>query len=58
MNRYLTFSHNSWEPEGGWNDFVGDFELLDDAIEFLIEEHHGEDKQIVDTETLEIVWEE
>ena len=57
MNRYLTFSSDAWEARGGWNDFVGDFEVLEDAIEFAVEEFGVNDSHIVDTETLEIVWE-
>ena len=32
MKRYLLFYGDGYYPCGGWNDFHGDFDSLDDAI--------------------------
>ena len=34
MNNYLLFGgHDSWERNGGWEDFVGYYSKIEDAIE-------------------------
>jgi hypothetical protein len=33
MNRYLLFAGYDYYPSGGWNDFRGDFENLDVAVD-------------------------
>jgi len=33
MKRYLVFAYSLYYPYGGWNDFVGSFDKMIDAIE-------------------------
>lgn len=58
MNKYLVFHGTSYYPNGGWNDFVGCYESLDDAISvcnILIGDSNSEWAQIVDVETFSLV---
>ena len=32
MKKYLVFIGGNFYPEGGWHDFVGDFDTLQDAL--------------------------
>lgn len=54
MKKYLLFSMLGYYPSGGWDDFRGDFETLDEAIEAAakctFDFYH-----IVDTDDKEIV---
>lgn len=33
VKRYLLFYGDNYYPSGGWGDFQGDFDSLDDAVE-------------------------
>jgi hypothetical protein len=39
MKRYLLFMGDDYYPEGGMNDFVGDYDTVEDAIQAEKEEH-------------------
>lgn len=32
MKRYLLFAGDTYYPGGGWTDFIGSFDSIDDAI--------------------------
>ena len=55
--RYLVFAFLKWEPNGGWDDFQGHFDSLEEAKNYsdefrLVPEYA---LHIVDSETREIV---
>jgi hypothetical protein len=35
MKRYLLFAGDNFYPEGGWNDYCGSFDTIDEAIDYL-----------------------
>lgn len=49
LKRYLLFAGDIYYPGGGWSDFVGSFETIEDAREHLPEFYDWH--QIIDTET-------
>ena len=56
MKRYLLFSGDNYYPGGGWNDFKGAFNTVEEAVQ------HGDKLgydwyQVVHLTTLEIVYE-
>lgn len=59
MNRYLLFAYEGNEPLGGWSDFMGAFDSLQDAV--AVGEFKGREPgswfQVVDTATLEVISE-
>lgn len=57
MKRFLAFSGESYYAAGGWDDFCGAFDLLDDAEKAATSASYGTGTwwHVVDTETLEIV---
>lgn len=44
MKRYLLFANISYYPQGGWADFRGSFDSIDDAVSFyknkIIDPHY------------------
>jgi hypothetical protein len=46
MKRYLLFCYSQYYPSGGWNDFEGSFDTIEDAQNAA----HGDWWHIVDTE--------
>ena len=55
--RYLLFCHEDYYPQGGWDDFKGDFEELEVALKAAAT-HLSDTKQIVDTQgDPRVVWE-
>lgn len=54
LKRFLLFCGADYYPSGGWGDFVGDFETMEEALERknVINEEWF---QIVDIETAEVV---
>lgn len=54
MKRYLLFSMLGYYPSGGWDDFRGDYETLDEAIQAAakctLDFYH-----IVDTDDKEVI---
>lgn len=57
LKRFLAFAGRNYYPRGGWDDFEGDFEELESAKSFLLEEQKDW-AQIFDTETQKIIWTE
>jgi hypothetical protein len=51
VKRYLLFCVECYYPSGGWQDFVGLFDSLEEA-----KEHLSWDQRIVDSQTGEIIW--
>ncbi|WP_420411620.1 hypothetical protein [Roseibium sp.] len=61
MKRYLTFGFFRCEPSGGWEDFQGEFESLEEArahVGTLLETKGNwiDSVQVVDRETNEVVF--
>lgn len=45
MKQYLAFYGEDYYPKGGMMDFIGDFKYLDEAIEYIQNQHrHNKDK--------------
>lgn len=57
MKRYLLFAGDIYYPAGGWRDFIGDFDVLDEAKARLIRNRSYDWYQIYDTKHNEIVEE-
>lgn len=54
MNRYLLFYGYQYYPDGGWNDFEGDYDTIEDAmddIELAKIEEDADWYHIIDIET-------
>lgn len=51
MKRYLVFGGTNYAPSGGWDDFLGDFDTLEEAKKASAPPWGCEWKQIVDTDT-------
>jgi hypothetical protein len=34
MKRFLVFGYDNWYPSGGWDDFRGEFDTLEEAKDF------------------------
>jgi len=55
MKRYLLFTGNDYYPDGGWGDFAGDFDTIEEikyTEKYMVEDWY----QIVDTETMLVVY--
>jgi hypothetical protein len=52
LKRYLVFAFDEYYPDGGWNDFRGDFDTLDEAqAEERYQLSHGADlTHVVDSQ--------
>ena len=54
LKRYLLFAFDNYYPSGGWSDFRGDFETLEEALE--ASKGVGLDVwDIVDSETKKVI---
>lgn len=51
MKRYLLFAGNYFYPLGGWNDFVGDYDTIEEALQYAVKEWW----HIVDSHTKSII---
>lgn len=56
MKRYLVFKFQQFYPLGGWFDFRGAFDSLDDAVKDAEAWEESGYAHVVDTETMSIVW--
>ena len=54
MKRFLVFYGDSYYPGGGWTDFKGDFDSIEEALKFLSEKCYDW-KDIVDSVTKKVV---
>lgn len=52
--RYLVFCYDQYYPGGGWSDFQGSFETLEEAKAFK-PSMNFDYKDIVDLETMEVI---
>ena len=48
--RYMAFAGANYYPCGGWNDFIGFFDTVEEAKEAA----RGDWRQVIDTETMEV----
>ncbi len=55
MKRYALFAGSHFYPGGGWHDFIGMFETMEDAL-MKAASMRANWKQIVDLQTEEEVW--
>ncbi len=57
MKRYLVFGFENQEGSGGWNDFIGAFDDLDEANAAALPywNHRVYEAHIVDTQTMKII---
>jgi hypothetical protein len=52
MKRFLVFAGDFYYPSGGWGDFQGDFDSIDEAKDKLLKIHKDwEWSQVIDSET-------
>lgn len=51
MKRYLVFTGGVYYPLGGWDDFQGDYDTLEEAKARVKERHRNDWAQIIDTTT-------
>jgi len=49
MKRYLLFYGSYYYPDGGWNDFEGDYDTVEEAMDDFILEHSDDWYQIIDS---------
>lgn len=54
MKRYLLFSGDDYYPCGGWDDFEGDFDTLEESLK-LTKKHSDDWCHVVDTVTMKII---
>lgn len=53
MKRYLLFAGDDYYPGGGWDDFMGSFDTIEECQAFGTDTKRGFDwYQIVDTTTM------
>jgi len=51
MKRFFLFHWDGYYPEGGMNDFLGDFDTIEEAKEaYFNEKYRYDNRQIWDTE--------
>lgn len=59
MKRYLLFGGDRYYPSGGWQDYIGQFDSVVEAMREALREEHSRSKfdwyQVVDTTTAKIV---
>jgi hypothetical protein len=56
MKRYLLFGHDTYYPGGGWCDYLGTYDTIEEVMAYLARNRH-ENWHIVDTTTMAIVEE-
>lgn len=56
LKRYLTFAYDMYYPAGGWADFRGSFDLLEEASEHLKSFPYYDHHCIVDSEIGEEIY--
>ncbi len=58
MKRYLVFFYAFYYPLGGWNDFIGSVDTIEEARALVKKEQHdpsGSEFQVVDLQTMKVV---
>jgi hypothetical protein len=57
MKRYLLFTYQIYYPSGGWNDFKGSFDDIEEARGVWTNDPYRDDRcQVIDRDTGQIVW--
>jgi len=57
MKRYLLFGWNTYYPDGGWNDFIKDFDTCEELHEYRCNTNEFDTYSVVDRDTKEIIEE-
>lgn len=60
MKRFLVFTGDTYYPGGGWSDFSGSFDTLDEAKKGAVAKMHLDHEDwahVVDSEDSKVVWE-
>jgi hypothetical protein len=52
MKRYLLFAGENYYPKGGWEDFVKDFNTVEEALEYMAHYKPDDWFHIVDRKTM------
>lgn len=55
MKRYIIFAYEAYYPGGGWSDFCGDFDTVEEAISAL-DALKPVNKELIDTQTLQDIY--
>jgi len=55
MKRYLVFAYPVYYPGGGWSDFIGDFDSIEDALAHADKSSY-ENREVIDTQTKDDVY--
>lgn len=55
MKRYLLFMYDQYYPSGGWGDFKGSFDTLEEALAYT-PTTHLDCREVVDSHTGESVY--
>ena len=59
MKRFMLFGHDSYYPSGGWNDFEGDFDTIEEAQAHIDGQKCKRDAyDLINSETKEDHWKE
>lgn len=59
MKKFLLFGHDTYYPSGGWGDFIGDFDTIEEAQACIDGQKYKRDAyDLIDTETKEDRWRE
>jgi len=53
MKRYLAFAGETYYPGGGWEDYIGTYDTIEEARAVLKEKYNHGWWQIVDTTTMQ-----
>ena len=48
FSRYCVFGYDHYYPQGGWEDFLGRFETIPEAVAFIKKHNFYEKYQIID----------
>lgn len=57
MKRYLLFGGSTYYPEGGWADFRGAFDSIEEAVDYVLtlSKYYREWWHVIDTHTMKLV---
>jgi hypothetical protein len=50
MKRYLLFAFDKYYPKGGWEDFIGSFDTIEECKQLSMIERFYDEYQIIDSE--------
>ena len=59
MKKFMLFGYDAYYPSGGWGDFMGDFDNVEDARAHIDKQKcRRDDYDLINTETKEDHWKE